>query len=397
MVSSLLDPKYHQFHTLPAAQLKHPLFQSESRPDLQLQPFHPNSLKPASLCTALQFEGGQRSVLAAYGVPRNLLHEFRILSKPCSVVREVTLTTAKWLDEAARRPSSEKRAVITGQLGSGKSFLLLQAVEYCRKKGYVVLYIPRSLKLIDSSSSYVYDPRTRTYLQPEFSSEILRRFRDVNSQFFDELQTNEDILLSGRRTVPKNSTFSEVLRAGLRQEADAPVVLPALISELQHQTKFPVLLAVDDVQSLYCESKYRDARFNTIKAYHLSLPRLLVELASGKKSFHCGAVLGALTTSNSEFKAPLELQEALGLTPDVPAGPYVRRKPELVEYAKGLQNIALPSQMNVNEAAALYELWGKDKVLNEAPTDQTFLRLYTESAGNPRDLVWKGVMGSFAT
>jgi hypothetical protein len=36
-------------------------------------------------------------------------------------------------------------ASLAGQLGSGKSFLLLQAVEYCHKKGYVVLYIPRCM------------------------------------------------------------------------------------------------------------------------------------------------------------------------------------------------------------------------------------------------------------
>lgn len=32
---------------------------------------------------------------------------------------------------------------LAGQLGSGKSFLLLQAVEYWQKQGRVVLYIPR--------------------------------------------------------------------------------------------------------------------------------------------------------------------------------------------------------------------------------------------------------------
>ncbi|KAI0825732.1 mitochondrial ribosomal death-associated protein 3-domain-containing protein [Irpex lacteus] len=386
-----------RFHTLPAAQLRHPLFQSEHRPDLRLQPFQPDLLKPISLNKALQFESGTRTLLTAYGVPRNILHEFRILSKPCSLVREVTLSTTKWLDEATKKPSSAKRAVITGNLGSGKSYLLLQAAEYARKKGYLVLYIPRSLRLVDSSTSYVYDPRTRTYLQPEFSTELLKRFRDVNHQAFEELLTSEDIIVSSRRMVPKGTTLAELVRTGTRQEVDAPVVLSALIKELQLQKKYPVLLAIDDFQSLYSQSKYRDARFNTLKAYHLSLPRLLLDFASGRQQFQSGAVLGALTTANSEFKAPLELQEALGLSPDVPSGPYVRRNTDLVEYAKGLQNIALPSQMSVAEAAALYELWGQEKMLNDAPTDQTFLRLYTESAGNPRDFIWKGVMGSFST
>lgn len=65
--------------------------------------------------------------------------------------------------------------------------------------------------------------------------------------------------------------------------------------------RYPVLLAIDDFQALYCQSKYRDARFNTLKAYHLALPRLLLEFASGKASFvrslsvtSCSCVLSQL-------------------------------------------------------------------------------------------------------
>ena len=78
-----------------------------------------------------------------------------------------------------------------------------------------------------------------------------------------------------------------------------------------------------------------------------------------------GAVLGALSTTNEEFQTPLELQESLGLHSSVPVSPYVRRQTRLVDYAQGLQSIPIPSQLNVNEAAALYELWQKDKALND--------------------------------
>lgn len=94
------------------------------------------------------------------------------------------------------------------------------------------------MRLVDSSTSYVYDPRTRTYLQPEFSTELLKRFRDVNHQAFEELLTSEDIIVSSRRMVPKGTTLAELVRTGTRQEVDAPVVLSALIKELQLQKKY---------------------------------------------------------------------------------------------------------------------------------------------------------------
>jgi small subunit ribosomal protein S29 len=93
------------------------------------------------------------------------------------------------------------------------------------------------MKLIDSSSSYAYDPRTRTFVQPEFSSETVKRFRDVNSQVFDELRTSEDIVLSARLTVSKGSTLTELARIASREETLAPVVLSAVMQELQKQKR----------------------------------------------------------------------------------------------------------------------------------------------------------------
>ena len=49
--------------------------------------------------------------------------------------------------------------------------------------------------------------------------------------------------------------------------------------------RYPVLLAVDDFQALYCTSDYRDTEFNRIQGHHLSTSRLLLEYAGGLKSF----------------------------------------------------------------------------------------------------------------
>ena len=77
-----------------------------------------------------------------------------------------------------------------------------------------------------------------------------------------------------------------------------------------------------------------------------------------------GAVLGALSSQNTTFRAPLELREALGLQPDGPANPYVRRQPELVEYAKGLQSLPVPEELTVDEAGSIFDVWQKVKALH---------------------------------
>lgn len=47
----------------------------------------------------------------------------------------------------------------------------------------------------------------------------------------------------------------------------------------------PVLLAIDDLQALYGTSLCRDPEFNHIRALHLSMPRQILEYASGNSAF----------------------------------------------------------------------------------------------------------------
>lgn len=53
----------------------------------------------------------------------------------------------------------------------------------------------------------------------------------------------------------------------------------------EHNARHPVLLAVDQLQAVYGKTSYRDQHFVPIHSYHLSMPRLIMEYASGKRSF----------------------------------------------------------------------------------------------------------------
>jgi len=196
--------------------------------------------------------------------------------------------------------------------------------------------------------------------------------------------------------VPKDTPLTDLITIGMKDQSVAPTVLSAVLEELGKQTNNPVLMAVDDFQSLYCKSAYRDPQFERINSYHLSMPRLLLDYASSKKSFAKGAFVGAISHANTEYQTPLELQEALDLSLG-PNSPYIKRSPELVSYAAGLTKIQVPDQLNLKEAASLFEVWMKDKALVGSRSDETFMTKYTEAAGNPRAFVWKGLLASLST
>ena len=61
---------------------------------------------------------------------------------------------------------------------------------------------------------------------------------------------------------------------------------------------------------------------------------------------------------------PVELREALGLPEMRPAGPYTKRSPEIVEFARGIKNFPVPPRISVDEAASLFDIWMQDKALH---------------------------------
>jgi small subunit ribosomal protein S29 len=232
-------------------------------------------------------------------------------------------------------------------------------------------------KLVDSSTLHQYDLRTQVFQQPEFAQRTLQRLLSTNKTALQGLSSQQEFAVD-RRQILAGTPLTELIDIGLKEQAIAPLILDALFTELSIQTKyvyvkvfraissdtllrFPVLLAVDDFQALYCKSQYKDPNFNTIRSYHLSMPRLLLEFASGKRKFARGAVLGAIS-SNPAFKPPLELEEALEI-----ASPLVstkKRSKHFQEYASGLQKLEVPEQLSVAEATSLFDLWHQDNGMN---------------------------------
>lgn len=330
-----------------------------------------------------------------FGLPKTVDLEFRILSQPCSVIRDVTLQTAELMQNAQGKSSRDTRSVLTGRAGCGKSFLMLQMVKHCIATGWIVIYIPQAINLINSTTPYEYDLRTRTYIQPTFSYHTLQQLQTVNRDALLRLSTTKKLVFE-RREVPSGTNLFDLVGVALKDPPSAPVVLDALMTELSTQTKHPVLLAVDEFQALFRRSAYRDPQFAPIRPYHLSIPRLILDFASGRRAFAKGAFLGALSASSTTYPISLELRDALDLpSPGAPPSPYDKARSRVFkEYTKGLHAVRVPEQLSIPEAAAVFEIWMKEKALVPVIYDEVFLAKYTESSGNARDFVWKGLLAT---
>lgn len=112
-----------------------------------------------------------------------------------------------------------------------------------------------------------------------------------------------------------------------------------------------------------------------------------------------------MTSSDPQFPITPEIESSLDLAshgegdmtkPTMP-WPYVKHSRFLSEYAGELVNIRVPRQLSVDEAGAIYEIWMKHKIVDSKVHDELFMAKYVESAGNARDFVWKGLLGTLQT
>jgi small subunit ribosomal protein S29 len=74
--------------------------------------------------------------------------------------------------------------------------------------------------------------------------------------------------------------------------------------------------------------------------------------------------MGAISASDPLFQTPIELREALDLPDDRPTGQISKSSTTLKVYTQGLRPLVVPSQLSVDEAASLFEVWMKGKALH---------------------------------
>ena len=93
---------------------------------------------------------------------------------------------------------------------------------------------------VNSSTSYVYDPQARIYLQPTYASQTLQNFLKVNFQLLRELKTSEDISIEGRATIPKGAPLTDLIAVGTKDQNSAPAILSTLLEVLGKQTEYVI-------------------------------------------------------------------------------------------------------------------------------------------------------------
>lgn len=382
----------------------------QARPDMSdLHTLQAGVLDECARGDVLAWSKRSLAAFEAFGMPRELIRKQALQPRPRTIVRATTHDVLRLCNDAQENVF---RHLLVGEPGCGKSMYLLQAVAHALESGWAVLYVPRCIDLINSSSAYMYSPSFATYLQPDIAAHMLQALLKVNGEILRRIET-EGIQVEGT-TVSKGSLEQVVQRALAEDNAHLrQLSLEHVIRTLAAQKDVPFLVALDDIQAFFMTSKYRDPDFVPLEAYELAVPRALLELVLAppkdkESGLQRGAVLTALSSTHAEFPPSTELLKALQASTSIPDAPVpwprlfstvscrgsATRVPEPHAYSKvhdthlafarasAFQPVDVGQRLDRTEAASLLDLLRRERAIWTVPNDEVFMAKLVESHGN---------------
>ncbi|CAH02023.1 mitochondrial 37S ribosomal protein mS29 [Kluyveromyces lactis] len=363
---------------------------------VDLPMFNPNNISAADVHS---FSEQQLQFLYRLGsFKQNQFNE--LFTRPISLVRD---STTRKLYEALRK-SENKKLVLTGEPGVGKSTLLAQLHAHALENKGLVLTVSNSELLTNGRNDFFLDEDR--YIQPMYIKNLLTKFVKSNKkELLQSIKLSKDYKLvhSGGKdlSVKRNvnlsagkSTLYDLLsvKAPSRHRG---AVFDAFIKELTNQTDHPVYFTVDNFSHLLTTpfTAYKDTSNKNIHILKFQVGQSIFDLVSGDLQFAAKDSCVVLATSGLDRT---NRTLSIGLQ-KLPHDPYLTRyhyEQILAEkLLKGKVQEFEVTKLNKDEVAKLMEFYQKAGiVLDKDLQNKTFEQLTEEKYflsgnGNPRELL----------
>lgn len=252
-----------------------------------------------------------------------------LFSRPITMARSDT--TNKLFD--LLRSSPNRRYVLTGERGVGKSTLLAQVHALACDEKAVVVNISYPELFLNGTSDFFHDGES--YVQPMYLKRLLSKILKANDKNVLSSITLKDSYkfantdpkdAASRKfvqiTAGKNTLFDLLsVKTTPRNRGD---LFQAFIKELSSQNSVPCVFTVDNFSKMISEplSAYKNAQNESIHALELQVGKTVMDVASGKISFAHPFSSVILATAGSD-KTNQTLPIGLG---KVPSDLYISEK-----------------------------------------------------------------------
>ena len=143
--------------------------------------------------------------------------------------------------------------VLDGVAGCGKTTTLQVAVDTFRKAGWLTLHLPSPTMFTEGGLSVrpsKVDTLPNVFDQPEVTVPYLKRLYKLHRNELVKVKVKQDHL---KKVAPN---LLKLVEHGIRKVVESSFILNAVRQEMSLATEVPVLIAIDEVDSLYLKSIY---------------------------------------------------------------------------------------------------------------------------------------------
>lgn len=325
-----------------------------------------------------------------------------LFPKPISLIRENT--TNKLID--LLKTSKERKYIITGEPGVGKSVLMAQLHAYAFESKYIIINISNPDLFLNGRSDFFYNEGLNQYVQPMYLKKFLRKILKGNDPaLLKSIKLKSDYKFSNGdpkdNAIKKNVTLVKEKNNlfDLLSIKTLPLnrgeLFKAVITEVSKQENAPVLISVDNVSRLLTTSysAYKNVENKNIFSLELQVPKFVMDSLSGDLSFKNKGSAVIMATS-SEDRTNKTLPVGLG---KIEEDSYIKGYHYESQYANMLKKgnvkeFSVP-KLAKNEVRELIEFYLKSAVVPkneylsktvEQITDEKYL---LSGNGNPRELI----------
>lgn len=367
---------------------------------IEIPTFNPKELT-ASLNKVSSYSNKQYKSLYHLGsFHKNQFNE--LFPKPVSLIRRDS--TSKLIDRL--QSESNKKFILTGEPGVGKSTLLAQVHAFGCDSKSIVIHISYPELFLNGRSDFFYDEKLKEYVQPMYMKKLLRKILKSNDEnVLRSLKLKSDYKFPNAD--PKDSAIKKhiLLTKGKNTLHDLLSIktlgrnrgelFNGVVSELTGQKNFPVLFTVDNFSRILTSpfTSYKDAENKNISIFEFQLGRTILGIVSGEISFankNSASVLAISGVDRTNRTLPIALGK-------VPEDVYIKRHhydPQMAEILKkgNVQEFEVP-KLNKEEVRELMDFYFKSEILLKSDSQQNSLdkladeKYFLSGNGNPRELL----------
>ncbi|KAJ2881565.1 hypothetical protein IWW38_005782, partial [Coemansia aciculifera] len=189
------------------------------------------------------------------------------------------------------------------------------------------------------------------------------------------------------RSLGAEMTLADLADVGLQTPSLAHDALDQLLAIASTQTEVPVFIALDEVNTLWCNTSYRDQEDKILPANRFRLVRSFLPFFEGQASLAKGWVVGATSYMEVRFM-PKDLKTRLNPPPAIPlANPLLAQDPNVGKPSVELPfDVAKVDRLSSAEAWGLMNFYQKTSVVTTPLTDGLVAKKWVYANGNPRQM-----------